>query len=217
MASLAEEFVNDMQVLVPGFRLVVKEDSRFMRFLARILFFNKRFLSHFITTIGRTVYVPRAIIERTGLVPTLAHEAQHYWDNRRWGLFYPIGYLSPQIWALGALLSLLAIWFSNWWLLCLLCLLLLAPLPALFRMLIERRGYLMSIACFYWARGDQDVTWTLKYFKGADYYWMWPFEKSLRWWFERNFEKIRAGKFPTPIFKEVHSFFERKKLLKTPN
>lgn len=188
-----------------------------MRFLARILFFNKKFLKRFITTIGKTVYVPKAIIGRPDVVLTLAHEAQHYWDNRRWKFLYPLGYLSPQIWTLGALLSLMTIWFSNWWLLSLLCIVFVVPFPAPFRMLIERRGYLMSLACFYWTKQKQSVNWTIVYFRGPDYYWMWPFEKSLIRWFTREFAKIKSGKFPTPVFKEVYDFFEKKNLLKTPN
>lgn len=217
MASFVERFIEEMQDTVPGLNITAKEDSRLMRFLARILFFNKRFLTEFITTIGKTIYVPQPFFKQgTNIILTLAHEAQHYWDNRRWKLLYSIGYLSPQIWALGSLLSLLAIWFSNWWLVTLACLIFLAPILAPFRMLIERRGYLMSLACCYWMYGETDVTWTLKYFTGSDYYFAWPFKKSLKCWFEQKFEKIKEGEFPTPVFEKVYNFLGKEKLLKNP-
>ena len=42
----------------PDFKIVSKQDSKLMRILGKILFFNKDFMTRYITVIGNTVYVP---------------------------------------------------------------------------------------------------------------------------------------------------------------
>jgi len=218
--NLRERFVDSIQSVTPGYKLVPKEDSRLMKFLAIILFFNGDFMSRYTTTVGSTVYMPKDHISSgTRNLSTLAHEAQHVWDHNRWygHIFYAVGYILPQVLALGALLSLLAIWFSNWWLLALLSLVFLAPIPAPARMAIERRGYLMSLACEWWMYGRDGVseyTWPVDNFASGDYYWMWPFRKGLVSWFVSELEQIKSGSYPTPVFKVVHEFLKSENLTK---
>jgi hypothetical protein len=155
----------------------------------------------------------------TRKLSTLAHEAQHIWDHQRWygHVFFAVGYVVPQVLAVGALLSLLAIWFSNWWLLSLLCLIFLAPIPAPFRMIIERRGYLMSLACAWWMHKNDTIEekyWPVATFASSDYYFMWPFRKHLVKWFRSGLEQIKNGNYPTPVFKVVHEFLQAEKLTK---
>jgi hypothetical protein len=218
--KLRERFVENIQSVAPGYKVVKKEDSRLMKFLAIILFFTKDFMTRFTTTVGNTVYMPEQhLAAGTGNLSTLAHEAQHIWDHQRWygHVFYAVGYVLPQALAAGALLSLLAIWYSNWWLLCLLCLLFLAPIPAPFRAMTEKRGYLMSLAVAWWMYGNDDIKeqgWPIDSFAGPSYYYMWPFRKSLAKWFSSELKQIQNGKYPTPVFKVVHEFLQSENLTK---
>ena len=116
------------------------------------------------------------------------------YDERRWsGPLYKVAYLAPQIFALGSLLALLSIWFSNRWLWALCCLGFLAPLPAFGRMLIERQGYLMTLCVVWWTFGEEmarnELNHCLRQFTGPAYYFMWPFKEHLRRWFERELPK----------------------------
>lgn len=213
-----EKFIRFIQTVTPGYKVVKKEDSRLMRFLAAILFFNKNFMSGYITTIYKTVYVPEALIHNDENVAVLAHEAQHVWDLTRNPIITflgMVGYLVPQIFVLGSLLSLLAIWYSSWWLLALLCLIFIAPLPAPIRMIIERRGYLMSLAVGFWRYRQVGVSengWPVTMFTGNGYYYMWPFKKNLANWFRSELKKITEGKYPSPVFKAVHEFLKSENL-----
>ena len=123
----------------------------------------------------------------------------------------------PQILAIGSLLALLAIWYSKLWLMFLLCLVFLVPMPAPFRMMIERRGYLMSLACTWWLYGKDDVDpegWPVSSFSNSSYYFMWSFKGSLAKWFARELQKIKDGEYPTPVFEVVHKFLRSENLTK---
>ena len=52
------DVLEDVKSEFPSFELVRKADSRFMKFLAFLLFFNKAFMADFVTTIGNTIWVP---------------------------------------------------------------------------------------------------------------------------------------------------------------
>jgi len=218
MGNVMNQFVSDMQQLAPGMKIVIKHESRLMRFLNVILFFTPDFMTRYCTTVGSTIYVPEAWLEQHPyrLLPVLAHETQHIWDHRRYHVAYLLGYFVPQLLALGSLLAVLAVWFSNYWLWALTCLVFLAPLPAPGRMLIERRGYLMSLAVEYWmgAADPMKNGWPVSAFVTAGYYFMWPFKKSLDRWFREELKKIQDGHRPTPVFEEVHSFLLGKNLAK---
>jgi len=75
------------------------------------------------------------------VIEIMAHEVIHEYDRKRIGTVpYTIAYAFPQILAVFALGAIGAIW-NPWWLLCLLFLLLLAPIPAPGRAWAEIRGY----------------------------------------------------------------------------
>lgn len=157
---------SELQRRLPGFRVVEKEGSCLMRLLGRLLFFNSRFMTHYTTTIGRTVYTPSGKEStRNSAVATLLHEAVHSAD---WKLALVI-YLMPQS---LSLLAILSIFFGPWWLIALLFLL---PFPSYGRAYIEARGYGMTIAAFY-ALGDYPhIATYVEQFTGPAYYWMMPF------------------------------------------
>ena len=79
-----------------------------MKILGTILFFNKTFMTGFITTVGYTVYWPsREKLESSGLgaLSTLAHEYRHAQDAKKiTRVLFGFLYLLPQILALPGLL-----------------------------------------------------------------------------------------------------------------
>lgn len=129
MASAASSY--------PGFKVVPKADSLFMKVIYYVSFmfiWNSTFMTSYITTIGLTIYTPDPFKGPRGLA-ILEHELQHIADARALPRpLWSLGYLFPQC---LALLALLAFW-SPWWLLALLAL---GPWPAPFRVNAEFRAY----------------------------------------------------------------------------
>jgi len=187
MASgLIKNFTEHVQPLVPGYVVKRKSQSRVMRFLSKLLFFTSNFMTQFTTTIGNTVYVTdnQWDSNTTWTLATLAHEARHVYDKQRYSMpLFSLGYLFPQILVLLALLS----FFSVWWLT---ALAFLAPIPAFFRMLIERQGYLMTLCVIWWAFGKEaayeEIPYIVKQFTGPAYFFMWPFKQHLENWFKKQ-------------------------------
>ncbi len=165
----------------PGFSVKFKIDSIFMKVLSWILFFNKRFMTGYVTTIGRTIYLPkRDWIHETGyrtVWKIIAHELVHIDDADKspqpgWFGFWYLFPLPLAMLAFGA-------FWSPWWLL---ALVFAAPLPAPARMGYEMRGYAMSMAVNYWRYGSvpmEQKEHIADKFLGWDYYKMWPFENAV--------------------------------------
>ena len=155
-----------------------KDESKFMKFLAFCMFFNKDFMTGYITTLGYTIFFPtRRWTEARDPWDITAHEYIHMEQFRKNAL-QGVLYLFPQVLAVLSLLSLLAIWLSSWWLMSLLFLLTLAPLPAPWRMKYEMEGYSADMAIEYWRHGSQMID-PGYVFSNAGYYWMWPFKKDV--------------------------------------
>jgi len=168
--------------------LKYKDESRFIKMLSYILFFNPKFMTDFITTIGSTIYFPsRKKMEMYGSefanLTTIAHEYVHVMDSEKDKLF-KVKYLLPQILALLMLLF----GFISWWIALALFVLFLCPLPAYWRKQYELRGYTMSL--FMADQIGQELKWTPenrsaflnglatnynKQFTSGNYYFMWPF------------------------------------------
>ena len=168
----------------PKFKLVAKQSSKFMLFLNFFVrLFNDRFMTRYITVIGSTVYVPESRLHtKFSLWPTLAHEWQHLEQaKKQTGFVHILLYLFPQILALFSFMALFAIWFSNWWLISLLCLVFLAPIPAYFRMRKELEGYMVNvyIAHLEGYLTDVYITSLTRHFLTSFYYFMWPFRSHL--------------------------------------
>jgi hypothetical protein len=91
----------------PQFKIEKKSESRFMRFLAFLLFFNKAFMVHFVTTIGNTMWVPAVWELWTPdlQASVLRHERVHLQQQKRYGMLrYSLMYLLwpfPILWAAG--------------------------------------------------------------------------------------------------------------------
>jgi len=161
-----------------------KRTSRFMHFLAKILFFNKRFMDSYTTTIGNTIYLSEKAMDGLHVVSDtslLAHELTHVSDYQKSPLLYSVKYLFPQILAALSLLAFLG-FVSLWFLFFLLFLLALLPWPAYWRMQYELRGYTISEAVLYWygIRSKPELSTRINSFLEWGYYRMWPFPENLK-------------------------------------
>ena len=173
------------------FELIDKRNSLLMKLLSKILFFNKKFMSSYITVIGNKVYVPELPWKEDnpyGATEVLAHEWVHMKDNKRLGMAFKLLYLMPQI---LTPLCLLGFW-NPWFFLAILCIL---PFPAPWRTKFELRGYTISMACRYWLLGrEPDYHFFIKQFTGPNYYFMCPFEDYVRSCLKDEFTRIKADR-----------------------
>lgn len=196
----------------PGFEIKFKNESRYMKFLnvfARL--FNPRFMDDYVTTLGSKVYFPSRdkLIKNGGsYAEVLAHELVHIEERDEQGdSAYFLRYAFPQILAALALISICAVW-SPWFLLALVFLLALAPLPSPGRRDIELNGYEMSLSFTFWKYGkitDEDVEWYARQFSGPAYYFMWPWHKSVVHELKLRAIGIRTGdNLQKPLFREIH-------------
>ena len=191
------EYVKDE---ISGFEIRSKKGSRLMKLLSVVLFFNKSFLTNYITTIYPRIYVPllpwnpKRPISR---ISTLAHEYVHLRDRKRLGWLFNILYLSPQIFAL---LAFGAFW-NLWWLLALGFLL---PLPSPGRAWLEYRGYRMTAAVNWWLTGNRvNTVWLERQFTGSAYYWMCPFSRFIENRILNAIENIESGENLPPEILEI--------------
>ena len=172
---------------IPNFEIRSKKDSWFMRTVGKLMFFNKRFMTGYITTWYPHVYVPSLPWKRNNIaaIPVLAHEWVHLHDRKRMGLLFNLLYASPQCFAP---LALFGFW-NPWFFLFFLCFL---PIPSPGRAWAEFRGYRMTIATYYWMSGYKiDIKWVVEQFVGPSYYFMWPFRGWLMRKFQKEFIKIK--------------------------
>ena len=181
-----------------GLQVKFKDESLFMKILGLILFFNPRFMTHYTTTIGSTVYFAnRKWLEENqdSAAHVLAHELVHIGDAEEAGsLIFSYGYLFPQSFAVLSLFSIIS---SPWWLLSLLFLL---PLPAPMRTYFEFRGYAMTDATYYKSSGQfTDIEWMSGQFTSGSYFFMWPFKGDVQSKILENRNLIKAGKLSTKI------------------
>lgn len=197
----------------PGFRVAFKDTSTLMHllnFFAQV--FNKTFMTDYITVMNGCVYFPNKekLLEfQSAYANVLAHELVHMKDQQRTGkVVHFFRYGSPQIFALLSLLSVLA-FVSPWFLLCLLFLGCLAPIPSSSRKNIEMDGYEMSLAMTYWRTGhigDADIEWAASQFTGPAYYFMWPFEEEVLEELKPRAIRIRTGQVMSKrIFQKVYA------------
>lgn len=200
----------------PKFEVKFKDESRFMKLIDKVLFFNKVFMTNYITTIGQKVYWPsreKYEGDPSNSFNVLAHEFVHIMDHIKNPVKFPLSYLFPQILAAPGLLFVLLLpvlvplialsLVSSWWLLMLLFLLFMAPLPSPGRKKAEIRGYGMSFRVRMW-RYNQVSDWkferSVKAFTGPNYYFMWPFRKQV----EKELTEYRQVENP-PFLESDHS------------
>lgn len=184
---------------IPGFEVVEKSESLWMKLLSKVLFFTPDFMTRFTTTFYPKVYIPSRLHWEANnffSIITLAHEYVHLADRKRLSFLFNFLYVSPQIFAVFALLCSINIW-------CLLFLLFLLPIPSVGRAWAEFRGYRMSMAVYYWLSGERYSTeFMVHQFISSNYYWMFPFRRILERAFDREFEKITKDDL-SPELREI--------------
>lgn len=201
-----------------------KDESRLMKLIGKILFFNPQFMTAYITTIGHTVYFPsreNMLANDLSSMLVTCHEVQHIRDSERLTFpLYAFIYLFPQILALLVLLAIPLAFLVPWYyaIIPLAALLFLLPIPAYGRMKIELRGYSMSLFALseYLKGTGKDsayITGELSnraniydqyHFKGPGYYFMWPF--GVRKELGKVIEQIRtSGDISDETYRAVSS------------
>jgi len=187
MDELLKKLEENIKTNIPGFNVKFKDESTFMKVLGKIMFFNKDFMTKYITTIGTTVYFPtRKSYEENPVSTffTLAHEYVHAWDYIQDKVGFILKFLFPQILAKFAIFTILA-FFSPWFLLFLLPLLFLAPIPSPPRKNIEMRGYGMTLKVWKWYyKMDTEFMKELAAklsvaFTSSAYYYMYPYKEKV--------------------------------------
>lgn len=199
---------------VPDYERKVKETSASMKFyffFAKL--FNPDFMTKYVTTAYPRVYFPKEIMLNTRTTwKILAHEWVHLRNAKRvTTVFHTFLYGLPHWLALLALCSLGALGGNLWWLLNLMWLVCIAPLPAYLRAREERSAYVTNLAINYWRYGSvlpSTKTWLAKQFYSSMYYFMWPFKSQVENWMDEEERKIIAGEYD-----DVSPYKELKELL----
>lgn len=199
------------QKYFPSLQVKYKNQSTFMKVLGTILFFNKSFMTDYVTTIGSIIYIPDQNYMKLHPVSgsvTFLHELVHIYDSGKISRpLFTFLYLLPQI---MALLLLPLFFFLKWWIVLPLVLLCLAPIPAYFRMVFEKRAYISSIYTLN-ALGKRlnfnphlanQVSFFVEQFCNSYYYFMYPFKKELNKQFNEAMQKVLSGQRPyqDPVF-----------------
>lgn len=174
-----------------------KKESKLMKLISYLLFFNKKFMTNFTTTLGRTIYLSSEFNERLniGKITTLLHEFIHI-QQKDDDALYEAKYLFPQI--LSALSFVLYPLIGPFSLLALLFIIL--PLPAYFRMKSEVEAYGLNLYLFEKSglyQMDHELQHCVQQFTSANYFFMWPFEDKIRKELLKSWHNIVDGN-PTP-------------------
>lgn len=183
------------------------------RFIAKLIWlFNREYMTRYISTFYPLVYWTtmddyRADPKRS--FKTLAHEGVHLFDGHDHRFWFGFSYLLPVLLVLLALGAMAAIWASNWFLMFLVALVFLLPLPAYWRMKWELRGYAMSMAVNAWYHGsvtESTKEWIAGSFTGPAYYFMWPFKAGIRRRLDAAEKAIHNGDILQwgPLYGQVH-------------
>lgn len=145
-----EKCLNISKEYFPNLKIKYKNESSFMKLLSYILFFNKKFMSKYVTTIGSTIYYPsKEYIEENEkrAVVILCHELMHLYQptynlskpaSKLDSIVTSFKYLTPQIFAVFGFLG-----FLNPYLF--LLFLFLLPLPSYYRYIMELEAYSITI------------------------------------------------------------------------
>jgi len=187
----------------PDLEIRYKDQSIFMKVLGTLMFFNKDFMTKYITTIGSKVYFPSE--EHVATRPlsssiTLLHELVHIYDSKKFtSLLFSFLYLVPQILILVAL----PLMFISWKVALVLMVLFALPLPAYFRMYFERRAYISTLYVYKTIADRTSKVFdynkhkesAIAQFKTSAYYYMWMF-KGIKNDFDKAIVDVKEGKKP---------------------
>jgi hypothetical protein len=168
----------------PQAKMKFKDESKLMKLIGFLMFFNRRFMTDYITTVGFTIYFPsRKWVENNygSTLWVMTHEFIHLWDRNECIKenkvdTFAIGYLSPQLFSLISIFAFLA-FFNSWFLLFLIFLGFMLPWPSKWRTTWELNGYGMTMLFYGFIQRTQynaleHATVLADEFTTAQYYWM---------------------------------------------
>ena len=99
--TILQKFEETIRKDIPDFKIVYKDQSKFMKLLGFLVYpFNPQFMDMFTTTIGNTIYFPTATSYTKSVASSLsilAHEYVHLYDSKPRSLWFKLSYLFPQI------------------------------------------------------------------------------------------------------------------------
>jgi len=197
------KIVQEIKKEYPDFEIKYKDQSKFMKILGNVLFFNPSFMKNYTTTIGSAVYFPnKQFVENNPINASMIalHEMMHVSQAKKIsGILFSFLYLFPQILFLVFLPLLLVSWKIFLPLLFLSAL----PIPAYFRSLFERQAYSVSLYVSYKMNKlyglnidlESSVNFYIGQFKGPYYYFMSPFN-SINNYFKNILIKINNDQKP---------------------
>ncbi|MFA5048766.1 MAG: hypothetical protein WC516_07105 [Patescibacteria group bacterium] len=216
---------NRIKARYPGFSYKFKDEESFMQRIGKAMFFNKDFMTSYTNTFGQTVYFPnRANFDKNpdNYFETLCHEYVHIADDAAHPILFKLKYALPQILALPAvlfiLLSPIFIFLmafsiiSSLWLLTLLSVVFLAPIPSPGRTQAELRGYGMSIKIRMWANINDVTPYLNRYlpaFVGSGYYYMCPFKRYVAKELDKYFKTDDCINDKNPAYKDVYNLVQK--------
>jgi hypothetical protein len=200
--QLFDELISVIRRRIPNFKIKYKNRSIWQKIIGKLCFFNRKYMIDYTSTYGSTVWYPsKEFVEKSykRAFKILAHEYVHLLDNKKHPIVFKMLYATPQIFALLSLFSILALFFSNWFLLFLVALLFALPIPSIGRAQIEIRGYAMNIAINMWRYGSvtaETINSIADEFAGWSYYRMWDRKDVMKWIDEyivliRNIDSIK--------------------------
>lgn len=172
-----DRYLEELRREIPRLRIVHKRDdglSRLIDELLRVITLGRQsaFMTRYVTTIGRTLYLPSNWDERSDedRYVTLRHEAVHLRQFRRWGLIVmTLLYLLPIL-PMGL---------------------------ALGRARLEWQAYAETLRATAEVKGLEAAEdarlhdHIVHQFTSGAYGWMWPFPRTLRRWIHEILEEIR--------------------------
>jgi hypothetical protein len=157
-----DDLVAEIKAEFPDFKLVPKDESGFMKFLAVVTkLWCPDFMTNYATAVGSTVYHPRGWTDWS-MYEILRHERVHMRDHKKWKVLYGLSY----VFALPVVVTVRAVW--------------------------EFRAYCESMKVTWERQGkklnsdgspkvlDRDLDWVIENFTGPGYFWMFPFPKTLK-------------------------------------
>lgn len=171
-------YENELKITLesfPKFKLMPKHKSTLMRFMSYLLFFNKGFMSNFVTTIGNYIWVPENWdkLDNKVKATVIRHERVHLIQQKRYGMFlYIILYL--------------------FW-----------PIPIFFalgRRNIEMEAYAESLRAeaeyfgLFFIDQPKNMDRYVSYFTSSSYAWMWINRNSIENWYKQIVTEIKQGR-----------------------
>lgn len=169
------EIVSEVATEFPGFKLVYKKDSFWMKFLNVLILIGtfgqmKFFMVNFTTTLGRTMYLPSAwdTWQPFDQCAVVRHERVHLRQSRTLGKFK--FFLEYACW----------------------------PLPILYskgRTNLEKEAYTETMRAWYEYGLDLSTQrdQVVGFFVSSDYGWMWPFKNEMDAWYDATVKQVEAG------------------------